>query len=94
VQAVLDRFGRLDILINNAGLMLLGPIAGADVQEWEQMIAVSQNGLLYMTNAALPHLLAAAGDDLRQVADIVNISSTAGRVASPQSVLAHDVRCG
>jgi NADP-dependent 3-hydroxy acid dehydrogenase YdfG len=81
VQAVVDRFGRLDILINNAGLMLLGPIVGADVEEWERMIAVNQKGLLYVTNAALPHLLRAAQDDLRQVADIVNISSIAGRVA-------------
>jgi NADP-dependent 3-hydroxy acid dehydrogenase YdfG len=81
VQTVIDRFGRLDILINNAGLMLLGPIVGADVDEWEQMIAVNQKGLLYVTNAALPHLLKAAEDGLRQVADIVNISSIAGRVA-------------
>jgi hypothetical protein len=42
--------------------MLLGPIAGADVDEWERMIAVNQKGLLYMTNAALPHLLTAAED--------------------------------
>ena len=45
------------------------------------MIAVNQNGLLYMTNAALPHLLEAAKDGLREVADIVNISSIAGRQA-------------
>lgn len=81
VATVIERFGRLDILINNAGLMLLGPIVGADVEEWERMIAVNQKGLLYVTNAALPHLLAAAEDELRQVADIVNISSIAGRVA-------------
>jgi NADP-dependent 3-hydroxy acid dehydrogenase YdfG len=81
VAEVVDRFGRLDILINNAGLMLLGPIVGADVEEWERMISVNQNGLLYMTNAALPHLLAAAKDGLREVADIVNISSIAGRQA-------------
>jgi NADP-dependent 3-hydroxy acid dehydrogenase YdfG len=45
------------------------------------MIAINQNGLLYMTNAALPHLLAAAERAPRHVADIVNISSIAGRVA-------------
>src|SRR3954463_7495303 len=81
VQPVVDQFGRLDILINNAGLMLLGPIVGADVDEWERMISVNQKGLLYMTNAALPHLLKAAEDELRGVADIVNISSIAGRQA-------------
>ncbi|WP_030438292.1 SDR family NAD(P)-dependent oxidoreductase [Actinoplanes subtropicus] len=81
VQSVIDRFGRLDILINNAGLMLLGPIVGADLDEWERMIAVNQKGLLYVTNAALQHLLKAAADGPREVADIVNISSIAGRVA-------------
>jgi NADP-dependent 3-hydroxy acid dehydrogenase YdfG len=81
VQTVVDRFGRLDILINNAGLMLLGSVVEQDVEEWERMIAVNQNGLLFMTKAALPHLLTAAKDDLRGVADIVNISSIAGRQA-------------
>jgi len=81
VQAGIERFGRLDILVNNAGLMLLGPVVGADVQEWERMLAVNVQGLLCMTNAALPHLLTAAQQDPRQVADIVNISSIAGRVA-------------
>jgi NADP-dependent 3-hydroxy acid dehydrogenase YdfG len=81
VQSAVDRFGRLDILINNAGLMLLGPVVGADVEEWERMIAVNQTGLLYVTHAALPHLLTAAEDELRGVADIVNISSIAGRQA-------------
>lgn len=81
VATVIERFGRLDILINNAGLMLLGPVVGADLDEWERMIAVNQKGLLYMTNSALPHLLTAAEDELRRVADIVNISSEAGRAA-------------
>lgn len=81
VQAVVDRSGRLDILVNNAGLMLLGAFADADVEDFERMIAVNQRGLLHMTRAALPHLLAAGEDDLRGVADIVNISSIAGRQA-------------
>jgi NADP-dependent 3-hydroxy acid dehydrogenase YdfG len=81
VQTVVHQFGRLDILINNAGLMLVGPVVSADVDEWERMIAINQKALLYVTNAALPHLLKAAEDELRGVADIVNISSIAGRQA-------------
>jgi NAD(P)-dependent dehydrogenase (short-subunit alcohol dehydrogenase family) len=65
VRAAIAQFGPLDILVNNAGLMLLGPVAGADVEVWERMIAVNQSGLLYVTHAALPHLLAAAQDELR-----------------------------
>ena len=81
VQQAAGRFGRLDILVNNAGLMLLGPIAGADPEEWDRMIAINVQGLLYTTRAALPHLLQAAQQSPRRVADIVNISSSAGRVA-------------
>lgn len=84
VQTIIDRFGRIDILINNAGLMLIGPIVGADVEEWERMLAINVRGLLYITHAALPHLLIAAADGPRNVADIVNISSIAGRRASAQ----------
>jgi NADP-dependent 3-hydroxy acid dehydrogenase YdfG len=84
VQTVVERFGRLDILINDAGSMLLGTVLDQDVEEWERMIGVNQKGLLYVTNAALPHLLTAAQDGPREVADIVNISSIAGRQAWPK----------
>jgi NADP-dependent 3-hydroxy acid dehydrogenase YdfG len=71
----------LDTLVNNAGLMLLGPVVGADPGEWDRMIAINVQGLLSTTRAALPHLLQAAEEGPRRVADIVNISSIAGRVA-------------
>jgi NADP-dependent 3-hydroxy acid dehydrogenase YdfG len=83
VAQTIARFGRLDTLVNNAGLMLIGPVADAPDGEWERMIQINIQGLLYVTRAALPHLTAAAADGPRRVADIVNISSTAGRVARP-----------
>ena len=82
VERAVGDFGRLDILVNNAGVMLLGPIAGAPTEEWDRMIDVNLKGLLYTTHAALPHLFKAKEDSPRGVADVVNISSVAGRVAT------------
>ncbi len=81
VKDTLDALGRLDILVNNAGLMLLGPIVNAPTEEWHRMIDLNVTGLLRATHAALPHLLDAAENGPRRVADIVNISSVAGRAA-------------
>ena len=71
--------GRLDILVNNAGMMLLGPVVDADTTQWWRMLDINVNALLYCANAALPHLLGAAQDGPRNVADMVNVSSVAGR---------------
>jgi NADP-dependent 3-hydroxy acid dehydrogenase YdfG len=81
VERTVAELGRLDTVINNAGVMLLGPIENAPVEEWERMVHLNVLGLLYTAHAALPHLLKAAQGEPRRVADLVNISSVAGRVA-------------
>jgi len=81
VERTASELGRLDIVINNAGVMLLGPIENAPMEEWERMVHLNVLGLLYTAHAALPHLLKAAEIGPRRVADIINISSVAGRVA-------------
>jgi len=74
-QSTVDELGGLDILVNNAGIMLLGSIVGADTTDWTRMIETNVLGLMFMTDAALPHLLESRGH-------VVQVSSVAGRVAA------------
>ncbi|HEV7460544.1 MAG TPA: SDR family NAD(P)-dependent oxidoreductase [Solirubrobacteraceae bacterium] len=88
VQRAHDELGGLDILINNAGVMLLGPVMGANTDEWREMINANCFGVLYCTHAALPLLAEAGGGD------ILNVSSVAGRQASLGSAVYNMTKWG
>ena len=75
VERTAAELGRIDALVNNAGMMLLGPIAGAPTEEWRQMVHVNVFGVLYCTHAALPLMIEQGSGH------IVNVSSVAGRFA-------------
>jgi NADP-dependent 3-hydroxy acid dehydrogenase YdfG len=87
VERTVAELGRLDTVINNAGVMLLGPSLSADIEEWERMVDINVKGLLYVAKAALPHLIESADEGPRLVTDMVNISSVAGRRAREGSAV-------
>jgi NADP-dependent 3-hydroxy acid dehydrogenase YdfG len=76
VEGAREQLGGLHGLVNNAGVMLLGPVEGADTDQWRTMVEVNCLGLLYCTHAALPVMREEGAGH------IVNVSSVAGRVAA------------
>lgn len=79
VEATLDAFGSLDVLVNNAGVMLLEPVERADRENFRQMVEVNLLGLMNLTHAALPVMREQGSGH------VVNVSSTAGRDANANS---------
>ena len=75
IETTKSELGSVDVLLNNAGVMLLGPMLGAELEHWQRMVNVNLLGLMYCTHAALPVMQEQGSGH------IVNVSSVAGRVA-------------
>jgi len=73
----LQKFGRIDVIINNAGIMPLSPLAELKVEEWDRMLDVNVRGLLYGIAAVLPHMTA------RKSGHVINVSSIGGHRVWP-----------
>jgi NADP-dependent 3-hydroxy acid dehydrogenase YdfG len=87
VEDTVAEFGRLDTVVNGAGVMLTGDSVDSPLENWERMIDLNLRALTYITKAALPHLLESVVTSSRSVSDVVNVSSVAGRVISPRTAI-------
>ncbi|HEY3713047.1 MAG TPA: SDR family oxidoreductase [Jatrophihabitantaceae bacterium] len=81
VDAALDRHGQVDVLVNNAGVMPLSPLAALHVEEWNQMIDVNLRGVLHGIAAVLPSM------QQRHAGHIVNVASTAAHRVDPTAAV-------
>ncbi len=84
VAATVEHFGGLDALVNNAGVMLSGPIAGADTTEWTRMVETNLLGSMYAVHAALPHLLKSKGTVLQVSAALSTPRRSSASTRSPK----------
>jgi len=80
VEAVMDRYGRIDVLVNNAGVTRALPWLKVTAEEFDRIFAVNVRGLLFMTQAVVPHMIEGGGGS------VINLTSGAGRRGSPVNV--------
>lgn len=76
-DAAVEKFGRVDVMINNAGLMPQSPLERLKIDEWDRMIDVNLKGVLYGIAAVLPHM------QRQKSGHIINVSSVAGHKVGP-----------
>jgi NADP-dependent 3-hydroxy acid dehydrogenase YdfG len=81
VDVAVNEFGRIDVMLNNAGLMPLAPLERVKIDEWDQMIDVNIKGVLYGIAAALPYMKA------QKSGHIINVSSVYGHVVGPDATV-------
>lgn len=81
ISQTIEKFGKIDVLFNNAGVMPISFLENLKYDDWEQMIDVNIKGVLYGIGAALPHFKA------QKSGQFINVSSVAGHLVAPSSAV-------